>query len=151
MNLRKTREGKWPSPNDFDGVLVGSGIKIAKWTKEAESFLKMNKDCFQGKKPLGLFVSCGTAVQDKEQARKDYLEAIIETFGLTAAMYEAFGPLYDLSGSSKMGFLDKRMLKMASEKSWEEAGLQIDKNGRNDFREWEQIEEFGKQFASILE
>jgi menaquinone-dependent protoporphyrinogen oxidase len=147
VDLRKTGEGKWPSPLDFDGILVGSGIRIAKWTKEAESFLEKNKDYFQGKKALGLFVSCGSAVQDKEQARKDYLEKVIDTLGVTAVMYEAFGPLYDLSSSSKMGFLDKRMLKMASEKAWEEAGLQIDKNGRNDLRDWKRIEEFGREFA----
>jgi menaquinone-dependent protoporphyrinogen oxidase len=147
VDLRKTGEGKWPSTLDFDGILVGSGIRIAKWTKEAESFLEKNKDYFQGKKALGLFVSCGSAVQDKEQARKDYLEKVIDTLGVTAVMYEAFGPLYDLSSSSKMGFLDKRMLKMASEKAWEEAGLQIDKNGRNDLRDWKRIEEFGREFA----
>lgn len=35
LDLKKVKAKDWPSLEAFDGVLVGSGIRIGKWTKEA--------------------------------------------------------------------------------------------------------------------
>lgn len=37
LNLRKTKSKEWPLLKEFDGVLVGSGIKIGKWAKEPKA------------------------------------------------------------------------------------------------------------------
>ncbi|MBU6997861.1 MAG: hypothetical protein HXS41_06810 [Theionarchaea archaeon] len=151
VDLRKTKKGRWPSPSNFDGVLVGSGIKIMKWTKEAESFLKVNSDYFkEGGTPLGLFVSCLSRVTEGEEGGKEYLVKIMETLGIHAVLYEAFGAVLDFSSSSRMDFLNKKMLRMGMKEASKEKGLVFDENGRNDYREWEQIEEFAKKFVSLI-
>ncbi|MGZ4853036.1 MAG: flavodoxin domain-containing protein [Halobacteriota archaeon] len=44
LDLRRTKQKDWPPLASFDGVLVGSGIKIGRWTKEATAFLKTHAD-----------------------------------------------------------------------------------------------------------
>ncbi|KYK33896.1 MAG: hypothetical protein AYK18_04205 [Theionarchaea archaeon DG-70] len=106
-NLRKTKSKEWPLLKEFDGVLVGSGIKIGKWTKEPKNFLKKHKEELN-KKVLGIFVCSGYAAKDPDYARKEYLEKAMEELGVTTDMYEAFGGVFDFSESSTMGFLDRR-------------------------------------------
>lgn len=62
LDLKSTKEKDWVSLESFDGVLVGSGIKIGKWMKEPKKFLKNHREEFKKrKKILGLFVSSGYA------------------------------------------------------------------------------------------
>jgi menaquinone-dependent protoporphyrinogen oxidase len=151
LNLRKTNPKEWPSLKEFDGVLIGSGIKIMKWTKEPQTFLKMHKEELNKKeKILGLFVCCASAATDRAYAKKEYLEKIMETTGVTAHIYDAFGGVLDFSESSEMGFLDKKMLKMASKKMQEETGITIEDNAKNDFRDWDQIQTFAREFAALV-
>jgi len=44
----------------YDIVIVGSGIKYGKWTKESLKFLKDNRSALSTKK-VALFVTCGDA------------------------------------------------------------------------------------------
>ena len=151
LNLRKTKKREWPSPTEFDGVLIGSGIKIAKWTKEPKTYLeKFGEVINKRENVLGLFVCCATAATDKEHAREEYLEKVMEKAGITADIYDAFGGVLDMTESSRMGFLDKRMLKMASKGTQEEQGFELDENGKNDLRDWDQIQEFAGKFAALV-
>ncbi len=151
VDLQKTREREWPSPEEFDGVLIGSGIKIMKWTKEPRNFLEKHGKEFSGRENvLGLFVCCLSAVTDKEHARKEYLEKIMEKIGVTADICDAFGGVLDFSESSRMGFLNKKMLKTAAKGMQKDMGLEIDENGKNDFRDWDQIQDFAERFAVLM-
>lgn len=40
LDLRKVKSKDWFSPEDFDGILVGSGIRMCKWLNEPQEFLK---------------------------------------------------------------------------------------------------------------
>lgn len=149
VNLKKTKKKEWPPLDKFDGVLVGSSIKINRWTKEPKTFLKDHKDELT-EKPLGIFVCCASAVTDPDYAKKTYLEGVMEETGVKADVYDAFGGVLDLSESSQMGFMDKKMLKMAAKGMQEEKGITIDENARNDFRDWDQIRGFAEQFAALV-
>ncbi|MBN1786344.1 MAG: flavodoxin domain-containing protein, partial [Candidatus Methanofastidiosa archaeon] len=92
---------------EYDGYLVGSGIKMGKWTKEAEGFLKDNAKRFRPGSPLAMFVSCGQVTVDHGDAVSKYLTNIMEKHGIEADIYDAFGPLYDLTDDSRMGFFGK--------------------------------------------
>lgn len=48
----------------YDLVVVGSGIKIGKWTKGSLKFLKDHKSELANKK-VALFVTCGAANDEK--------------------------------------------------------------------------------------
>ena len=153
IDLKKTKSKEWPSLESFDGVLVGSGIKIGKWMKEPKKFLEKHKDEFKKKeKLLGLFVSSGNAsIPEKyQQAKTDYLEKVMTEIEIEADIYDAFGGVYDLSNSSKMGFLMKKMIKMAMKEITEETGIELNENARNDLRNWDQIRDFAEKFAGLV-
>jgi menaquinone-dependent protoporphyrinogen oxidase len=117
LNLEQTKQQQWPSLTPFDSVLVGSGIRISRWTRSATKFLNKHADEIKTLKSKGLvvgvFVSCGLASTPgkQEEARQKYVGKILDEVGISDAVdaYEAFGGVYDLSTSSRMGFLDKRM------------------------------------------
>ena len=60
-------------------------------------------------------------------------------------MYDAFGGVIDFSKSSKMGWLDKKIIGLASKND-----PAIKKNRRNDLRDWNQIRAFGEKFAQLV-
>jgi menaquinone-dependent protoporphyrinogen oxidase len=153
VDLKKTKAKNWPSLEPFDGVLVGSGIRIFKWVNEPQEFLKKHKVEIQKKdKILGMFVSCGTASipENCEKAKSDYLEKVMAKIGIEADIYDAFGGVYDLSESSRMGGIDKRMIRMGLKDMSKKYGTKIDENGKNDFRDWEQIQNFARKFATLV-
>ncbi|NMC58378.1 MAG: hypothetical protein GYA51_03180 [Candidatus Methanofastidiosa archaeon] len=52
VNLESSKNA--PKIEEYDAFLVGSGIKIGKWTKETDNFLKKNKELLKTK-ILGLY------------------------------------------------------------------------------------------------
>lgn len=149
VNLVKTKKKEWPHPDAFDGVLVGSSIKINRWTKEPLTFLKNHQKVLT-EKPLGIFVCCISAVTDPDYAKKTYLEGVMEKVGVKAHVYDAFGGVLDFTESSHLGFMDKKMLQTAAKEMQKEKCITIDENARNDFRDWDQIRGFAEQFAAVL-
>jgi len=97
INLRKEKHDLYQ--NEYDGVIVGSSIKIGKWTKETKNFLKENKEYYNETKVKGLFVSCleSYVPENLETANEKYIENIISELGLEVDLYNAFGGILDLS------------------------------------------------------
>ncbi len=157
LDLRRTKQKDWPPLTSFDGVLVGSGIKIGRWTKEVTVFLKTHADELKRLKPKGLvvgvFVSCGMASTpgQQEEARRKYLKEVLTNIGIIDAVstYDAFGGVYDLSPSAPIGFLDKRMLSVAA-KQMAKDGTPLTEGARNDLRDWDQIRTFTEHFAQLV-
>ena len=98
LDLRHTKQKQWPPLASFDGLLVGSGIKI-RWVREATTFLKKHAEELKALKAKGLavgvFVSCGTASipGQREEARQRYIEKVLAEIGVSDAVdtYDAFG------------------------------------------------------------
>ena len=66
VDLRKTKAKEWPKVEEFVGIIIGSGIRMDRWTKEATAFLKKNREFLtKNKERVAVFVSCGTASQKK--------------------------------------------------------------------------------------
>jgi len=138
-----------PSLDEFDGILVGSGVKMGRWTKEAFSFLKQNHNSLNNK-VLGLFVSSGEAANPKthDGARNNYLEKIMERTGVKADMAEAFGGIFDLSSNSNYSFLEKKII-LRLAKSVKE-GIIMQEGKVNDFRNWQLIRNWATDFANLV-
>ncbi|MFX0133166.1 MAG: flavodoxin domain-containing protein [Candidatus Hodarchaeota archaeon] len=148
LDLKKTKEKLWPMIDEFDAILVGSGIKIGRWMKEPQKFLKKNKDKIKTKrKILGLFVSCSTVLDDPVKAKKEYLEKIIDDLDIKADLFDAFGPLFDFSETSNLGSLTKKILKSILSKS---ENIEFDPNTRNDLRDWSQIRSFVEKLVELM-
>ena len=102
LDLEQTKQQQWPSLTSFDSVLVGSGIRMSRWTRSATKFLKKHTDEIKTLKSKGLvvgvFVSCGMASTPgkQEEARQKYVGKILDEIGISGAVdaYDAFGGVY---------------------------------------------------------
>ncbi len=156
LDLKRTKQKEWPQLEPFDAILVGSGIKMGRWTGEASSFLKKHADALKVLKAkgliVGIFVSCGTAStpEKRQEAREKYIEKVVTDLGIrdTVDACDAFGGVYDLSPSAPMGFLDKKMLAMGSQQMIKDG--QLTEEARNDLRDWNQIQTFAERFADLV-
>jgi menaquinone-dependent protoporphyrinogen oxidase len=112
VNLRKTKAKEWPKVEEFDGIIVGSGIRMDRWTKEATAFLVRNKEFFIiNKEKIAVFVSCGTAAEKKfEEARRKFLKEHFEKHELPNFYSEAFEGVFDFTEETKFGFLTKKLV-----------------------------------------
>ena len=147
LDVKKDKD--WPSLEGFDGVLVGSGVKVSKWMREPLQFLRRKRGELEGRR-LGLFVSCLTVVTDPEGARRDLLEKVAEDAGVEPVVSEAFGPVLDMGPGSRMGFLDKRITRVVMLGLGKDHGLKFDVEGRNDLRDWDRVREFAHRYAESL-
>ncbi|WP_455464719.1 flavodoxin domain-containing protein [Candidatus Hodarchaeum mangrovi] len=154
-NLRKNRNP--PTPQEFNGVIIASGMKMDKWTKEPKRYIKVHKKMLEdSKRVFGMFICSILAVQDYKEAIKRYLEQFLTEVGISDdkkhIIYDAFGGVMDFSKSSKMGFFDKRALQMGAMEMQKESegSFQYEPEGRNDFRDWNKITIFAENFNQML-
>jgi len=147
LDVKKNR--RWPRLEGYDGVIVGSGVKISKWMREPLEFLRRKRDELVGRR-LALFVSCMTVLIEPEDARRVLLEKVAEEAGVEAELMEAFGPVMDVGPGSRMGFLDKKIAQSVMLGLSKEQGLELDMKGRNDLRDWDRIRDFANRFAASL-
>ena len=120
--------------------------------KEPKLFLKKNRDYLNKEIRLGVFV-CSAYAADPEkrpQIREEYISAVLNELGIQADIYDAFGGVIDFSESSKMGWLDKTILKIVSRRNTSGKDAVLKKNARNDLRDWDQIRAFEEKFAGLL-
>ena len=139
-----------PSLNGFDGVLIGTGIKITMWTKKIKKFIKKHKKELDSRKfKLGFFVNCGTASQkDKiNEAKENYIDKKMQKIGLSYDIADAFGAIYDFSETSTLSNMTKKMIKggLIKEESWEKVDDIL-----YDLRDMDQIQKFAEDFAALL-
>jgi menaquinone-dependent protoporphyrinogen IX oxidase len=130
----------------YDFIVVGSGMRADKWTKESWEFLEKNAAALKEKK-TALFVSCSMADRKdemREKAKTDYLDKTAEQFGLKPLSYGYFGGLMDFSYSHGL-FVD--ILVRVNRKKLRKGGL--DTASVYDTRDWAAIEAWGKEIAKL--
>ena len=116
VSLKDKKRKIKPTITDYSAVLIGSGIRIARWTKEAKNFLKKNvKVINDNKKLVGIYLSSGEASNPDERPTiiGKYLEAVFNELGLNLGdniIYDAFGGVFDLSKTTNLKWMNKRML-----------------------------------------
>jgi menaquinone-dependent protoporphyrinogen IX oxidase len=130
--------------NSYDLVIIGSGIRADKWTKEILNFLGKNAGTLKTKK-IALFVSCQMADDGKEsqdKAKKLYLEKTAEQYRLKPVAFGLFGGFLDFSKSHGL-FVD--VLVRVNRKSLRKNGL--DTRKVRDTRDWRIIEAWAREVA----
>jgi menaquinone-dependent protoporphyrinogen oxidase len=139
--------------NRYDGIVIGSGIKMGRWTKEALKFLKYCGKNIQHT-PLAVYVSSGEAANPEtyRQAKKKYLVNILEKHNLDPTnpniIVEAFGGVFDLSSSSNYSFLEKKILQRIAISN--SSGFVVQDGKLNDFRNWQAIREWATEFGNLV-
>lgn len=130
----------------YDLVIIGSGIRADKWTKETITFIEKNAELLRTKK-TALFVSCQMADGGKEaqdKAKKLYLEKTAEQYGLKSVAFGFFGGFLDFSKSHGL-FVD--ILVRVNRKSLCKNGL--DTRKVRDTRDWTIIEAWAREVAKM--
>ena len=140
---------------EYGLVIVGSGIKIGKWTKEPEKFLeKFQKEL--ARKKVAIFVCCGSRQpldekEDKntviESARTKYLEEKAAKYNLGPVALGLFGGIYDFNKMS--WFLRKTMSSVKLK--LEEAGFKEKEPGLYDIRDLKAIHSWAKEVAQMVD
>jgi menaquinone-dependent protoporphyrinogen IX oxidase len=132
--------------DDYDLLIVGSGLRADKWTKETLEFLEKNATVLKTKK-TALFVSCSMADRKDggyDKGKKRYLDDTADRYGLSPISLGYFGGLMDFSYSHGL-FVD--VLVRVNRRSLRKNGLDTAKV--HDTRDWKAIEAWGHEVAKL--
>jgi menaquinone-dependent protoporphyrinogen oxidase len=155
VDIVNLKDEKVKDINDYELVIVGSGIQIGKWTKEPEKFL----DNFQKeltKKKTALFVCCGSTEpldekEDKaasiENARTKYLKEKAAKYNLQPIALGLFGGVYNFK---KMSWFFRKTMSGLKTKL-ESAGFKETKPGLYDLRDLKAIRSWAKEVAELAQ
>ena len=154
FNVRvvNAKEEKVDDISGYELIIVGSGMKIDRWTKEPEKFLKKFKKDLT-KKKVAVFVSSAVQAiyeyegntEAMERAFKKYLEEKAERYSFDPIATAIFGGVFPYD---KMGWMEQKTVGQLWRK-FEEAGFKK-KNGVYDTRDWDAIRNWTKELARIV-
>lgn len=144
VDIIDLKKGKVTDLDNYELVIVGSGIQAHKWTKEPKKFLEKNKEVLSRKR-VAIFVSCGSANDPTkcDDATENYLKQVaVENPDIEFVAMGLFGPKYD---STQGNFLVRKVMKaMLAELAEDpENPLEI-----IDYRDWAKIEQWA---ASLID
>jgi len=151
FNLKDLPYDRIPDFSLYNGIMIGSSIKIGQWTKDVKKFVENYADSlnsFKGK--IGFYVCSGYASNPEtyEKAKVEYTKDACAKLGLKKLdLYDAFGGLMDFTETSRMGWLEKRILKIAGKAT---TGEKAEDGSYTDLRDWDQIEKFTLEFNKKL-
>ncbi|MBY9018366.1 MAG: hypothetical protein KGD66_05990 [Candidatus Lokiarchaeota archaeon] len=157
IDLERTKQKRWPTINDFNGVILISGQNKmwTFWNKKAKKFVTFYVSPFEGKnKVIGFFRSDPWAYQgisDPVKAKEKFGKNILKSFNFIPDFYDDFGPVLDFSRKSKLKHDDRSSLKGIAKEIGKKTGLEFEYKGFNDFRDWNRIEEICDEFAEKLQ
>jgi len=153
VNVVNAKKDKIKDINEYDLVVVGSGIKINKWTKEPENFIKKYQKEL-AKTKLALFVCCGSAepIDEKEdkaasikRARTKYLEEKAAKYHLRPISLGLFGGIYNFN---TMGWFFRKSMSSVKPQL-EAAGFKETEPGLYDTRDLNAIRSWAKEVADL--
>ncbi len=135
--------------SEYGLIVVGSGMRMGKWTDEADDFLKKFRKELEQKK-LAIFASTMKSVSEREgkaedvaKMRRTALEDKVAQYNLNPIMLGFFGGVMNYN---KMGFLFKRTMGFLKPQL-EKDGFKQTEPGSYDLRDWDEIRSWAKQLA----
>ena len=141
--------------NDYELVVVGSGIRIGKWTKEPQKFIKKFRKELANKK-VALFVCCGAARpideegKDKtkmQETKTKYLDEKAAKYNLQPVALGFFGGVYNFNRVSRLF----RAFMASIKPQLEEAGVPETEPGLYDTRDINAIRSWAKEVAQKVQ
>ena len=149
VRVINAKNEKIESISDYELVIVGNGMRMGKWTDEADDFIKkFQKEL--GQKKLAIFVSTMKTVSEREgktedvaKMRKAALEDKVVQYNLRPIALGFFGGVLDFN---KMGFLFKRTMSFLKPQL-EKDGFTETEPDLYDLRDWNEIRNWTKELA----
>jgi menaquinone-dependent protoporphyrinogen oxidase len=149
VKVVNAKEEKIKDISPFDLIIVGSGMQFARWTGEAEDFLKRFQKEFAQKK-VALFISTMKTVTDREgkteelaKTRKMELDDKVAKYNLQPISLGFFGGVLDFN---KMNIITRRTLGFLKPQL-EKDGFKESSPGVYELRDWEEIRGWAKELA----
>ncbi|MFX1405909.1 MAG: flavodoxin domain-containing protein [Promethearchaeota archaeon] len=150
FNLKEHNLKQIPHLDEYDGIIIGTGIKIKRWTKVVKQFVQKRKSELKKRQnTLGFYVCCGEAAKKSNinKAIDNYITLKLQKFGIEPVLIDAFGGAYDLTeGSPITGITRKIVISIMKE----EEGIENPEGELYDYRDWEQIRNFANNFAELM-
>jgi menaquinone-dependent protoporphyrinogen oxidase len=149
VRVANAKKEKIKSISEYGLIIVGSGMRLGKWTGEADDFLnKFQKELEQ--KRLAIFASTMKTVSEHEgktddvaKMRKAALEDKVAQYNLHPITLGFFGGVLDFN---KMGFLFKRTMGFLKPQL-EQDGFKASEPDLYDLRDWDEIRNWAKELA----
>ena len=136
--------------SEYALIIVGSGMRMGKWTDEADAFLKRFQKELEQKK-LAIFVSTMKTVSEREgktddvaKMRKTALEDKVTQYSLHPIALGFFGGVLDYN---KMGFFFRRTMGFLKPQL-EKDGFKETQPDLYDLRDWDEIRNWTKELAN---
>jgi menaquinone-dependent protoporphyrinogen oxidase len=149
VKVVNAKEDKIKDISPYELIIVGSGMQFARWTGEAEDFLKrFQKELAQ--KKVALFISTMKTVteregktQELEKTRKMELEDKATKHNLQPISLGFFGGVLDFN---KMNIITRKTLGFLRPQL-EKDGFKESPSGVYELRDWEEIRLWAKELA----
>lgn len=149
-NLKEQDLKEIPPLQEYDGIIIGTGIKMKKWTKAIKKYVQKRKSELKKRQStLGFYVCCGEASKKSNisKAINDYITPKLQKLGIQPALIDAFGGAYDLTEGSLITGITRKIV-VGIMKS--EEGIENPEGKMHDYRDWEQIKNFANKFGELL-
>lgn len=149
VKVQNLKKEKIKDISPYDLIIVGSGMKMGKWTGEAEDFLNRFRLDFADKK-FAIFASTMKSVperegkqEDLEKERKMSIDDIVAKYNLNPVSAGLFGGVLDFN---KMNFIIRRTFGFIRSQL-EKDGFEQTEPGVYELRDWEEIRGWAKELA----
>ncbi|MCK4381061.1 MAG: hypothetical protein KAW51_07965 [Candidatus Lokiarchaeota archaeon] len=149
-NLKEHNLKEIPPLEEYDGIIIGTGIKMKMWIKAVKKFVQKRKSELKNRQStLGFYVCCGVAAKksDISKAINDYITPKFQKLGIQPTLIDAFGGAYDLTEGSLITGMMRKIVVSALK---EEEGIENPEGKMHDFRDWDQIKDFANKFVELL-
>ncbi len=122
-------------PVGYDGVVVGSGIRVGQWHAAAKEWVGANAEALKAR-PTAFYTVCMTLAADSEKIEEvsAYTDPIIAEFGVAPVDVGLFAGCFE---PKRFGFLERTILKAM-------------KTPQGDYRDWDAIEAWAVQVSNRL-
>ena len=157
VDLRKTRENRWPTLNNFTCIILISAGRtklLSFWTGRARKFASIYVKPVEKDKVVGFFRSDPYeygGLLDPVSNKEKFCKSIFKVSNFIPDYYEDFGPVLDFSRKSKLKRDQRDILKDSAKRMAKATGLEFEYKGFNDFRDWNRIEEVCKEIVEQLQ
>jgi len=150
VRVANAKKEKIKDISEYELIIVGSGMRMGKWTGEADDFLKKFQKELEQKR-LAIFASTMKMVSEREgktedvaRMRKVALEDKVAQYNLHPITLGFFGGVLDYN---KMGFLFKRTMGFLKPQL-EKDGFKETEPDLYDVRDWDEIRSWAKELAN---
>lgn len=99
-----------PSPEGYDAVIVGSGVRVGTWHESARTWVEANADALK-KTPTAFYTCCLTIANGEEKADevRAYTDPLIESSGVRPVEIGLFAGWFE---PKQFSFLERSVLKL---------------------------------------